>query len=90
MSFNPDTHNVIEMKLDTVEARLAVWIKDHRNAIFNADVASVLTMHTGRSSLQLNLNAHDANILIEALHQYVANIKAAEIELLALSAKAAA
>lgn len=90
MSFNPDTHNTISMNIEKVRTELSIWIRDYKNAALNEGIASILTMDLSPFHVHLNITEHNANILIEALHQHIANIKAAEIELLALSAKAAA
>lgn len=90
MSFNPDTHNTISMRIEKVNTELSVWIKDSKSSEFNHAVASILTMDLSPFHIHLNMNEHNATLLIDMLHQHIANIKAAEIEILALSAKAAA
>lgn len=87
MSFNPNTHNTQTIKIGNIQTDLTVWIKDSRNANFNDNVAAILTLDQGSFHVHVNMHEHDSNALIDALHQHIANIKAAEIELIALNTK---
>ena len=87
MSFDPDTQNTQTIQIGNIRTDLSVWIKSTRNANFNDNVAAVLTLDQGNFHVHVNMNEHDASALIDALHQHIANIKAAEIELIALMAK---
>jgi hypothetical protein len=73
----------IELGLSTLS--LATWA--------NADsyhVSSVMSVWTGNAHWQVNLDADKSQALIDLLHVHIANIKANELEILALQTKVAA
>lgn len=90
MKFNPDDHNYVEKKINDVNFRTAVWIKDHRTLQPDDRVNVVLNVHTGAASTGLVIEEHEIHGLIEFLQLTLDNIKSAELELLALQTKAAA
>jgi hypothetical protein len=84
MSFDiREPFKTTSLHLKGVEIELASWISQK---IVNA----VVVIRTGDMHLQKNLNKEQAEQLIENLQQHIANIKANEIEVLALETKAAA
>lgn len=90
MKFNPNTHNHVEKTINDVNFRSAVWIKDHRTAELVDHVPIILSVETGAARIGVSLNADDIHSLIDMLNLTLDNIKAAELELLALQTKAAA
>ena len=90
MSFNPDIHNNENLSIDNVHAQLSVWIKDLRTLTFNDYIASVFTIREGNFNFHITMNEDNSNALIHALHQHIANIKAAEIEMIAQNIQVAA
>lgn len=90
MRFDPDDHNRVEKTINGVEFRTATWIKDHRTLRPDNRVNVIFNVTTGQASTSIMVDSENINALIELLQLTQDNIKAAEIELLALQTKVAA
>jgi len=73
----------IELGLSTLS--LATWTNAG-----SFHVSSVMAIWTGNANWKVNLDADKSQALIDLLHLHIANIKANELEILALQTKVAA
>ena len=90
MRFDPEEHNKIFKKINEVDFITSTWIKHHKTKIPDNQVNVILMVQTGQATTAIMMKTEDINNLIELLELTLDNIKAGELELLALQTKAAA
>jgi hypothetical protein len=75
----------LSIEIDNSTISLSTWTKKG-----SENINSVISICTGDAHWQANLDTNKSQALIDLLHLHIANIKANELEILALQTKAAA